>query len=141
MHGHDGARLRRDRGFDLGHIDIARFRIGVHKYGSRARQPDGFRRSEESVGCGDDLVAGAKSERQKHQPQRVGAGVDAHGFLHLHVPREFFFELGQLRAEHVTAALEHVKDGLINFSLQVVVLLHVAIKADAGFWHRGQPPV
>ena len=74
---------------------------------------------------------GPRPKRQKDEPQRVGAGVDADGFLRLHVTRQFFFELDQLRAEHITAALEHVEDGLIDLSLQVVVLLHVAIKTDA----------
>ena len=117
------------------------FGIGVHEYRSGAGQPDGFRRGEESVGGGDDFVARAESQRQKHQQQRVGAGVDAHGFLGLHVTRQFFFKLDQLRAEHVASALQHVQDGLIDLGLQIVVLLHVAIKADVGFGHGGQPPV
>ena len=140
MYGHDGASFRCDRRFDLADIDIAGSGIGVHEYRSGAGQPDGFRGSKESVGGGDDLVAGAESQRQKHQQQRVGAGIDAHGFLRLHVTRKLFFELDQLRAEHVASALQHIQDGLINLGLQIVVLLHVAIKADVGFGHGGLPP-
>jgi len=52
------------------------------------------------------------------------------GFFRVHVTRQVFFKLDQLGAEHITAALQYVKDGLIDFSFQVVVLLHVAIKTD-----------
>ena len=135
MHRHDGARLRGDRGFDFAYIDVAGAGIGIHEHRGGAGQPDGFRRGKKCVGSGDDLVARAEAERQKHQPQRVGAGVYAHGFLRVQVARQFFLELDQLRAQHIAAALQHLEDGLINFSLQVVVLLHVAIKADIRFRH------
>ena len=130
MHGHDGSSLRRDRGFDLGDVDIAGPGIAIHEHWSCSGQPDSFCRGKESVGGGDDLVARAEAESQKHEPQRVGAGVDAHGFLRFHVARQFFFKLDQLRAEHVTATFQHVKDGLIDFSLQIVILLHVTVEAD-----------
>src|SRR5712692_8889450 len=112
MHGHDGASLRRNSSVDLGYIDIACFWIGVHEYRSGARQPDRFCRREESVGRGDDLVAWAQTQGEKHQQQCIGARIDSHGLLQFHVAGELFFKLRQLWSEHVTPALQHVKDGL-----------------------------
>src|SRR6266849_5101788 len=139
MHGHDGTSLWRDRRFDLCYIDIPCSRIRVNEHRSSTRQPDRFRRREEGVGRGNNFIVRAKSQGEKRQQQCVGARVDSHGLPHVHIGGEFFFKLHQLRTEHVTAALQHVKDGLINLGLQVVVLPDMAIEPDSRFWHP-EPP-
>ena len=131
MYRQDGASFRRDNSFDLAYIDIARFWVGVHEYWRSSRQPDRLCCCEKGIGGGNDLVAWAEAQSEKHEQQCIGTRIDSHGFPHVHVAGELFLKLRQLRAEHITAALQHFKDCLINLGLQVVVLLHMAIKSDA----------
>ena len=50
--------------------------------------------------------------------------------LDVHIAGELFFELRELRTEHINAALKHLKNGLINLGFQLVVLLYMAIEPD-----------
>ena len=63
MHGHDGARFRRDRGSQFANVEIMRLAIGIDQHRRRAGQPDGLGRGEKCVRSGDDLVARPEAQR------------------------------------------------------------------------------
>ena len=88
--GHDGLRPRRDGSLDPRGVDGVANRVDVHEHRPGPTESDGLHRSEERVGNGDHLVAGANAHGPKRQVQGIVHDVSASGatvFLssHLHL--------------------------------------------------------
>src|SRR5262249_7272617 len=88
---------------------------------------------------GDDLVARLDAEGHEHQPQRIGARVDAHGVLHPEVLGQLLLEAAPGRAHHVLIALQHRQDGVVDLLLDAVVLADMAVKWNLDFGHWCDP--
>jgi len=56
--------------------------VGIDEDGLASSNPDGLGGGEEGVGGGDDFVARLDAQREKGEPESVGAGVQADGMLH-----------------------------------------------------------
>ena len=76
MHGHDGARSRRDRGGDGSDVEVERVGVDVDQNRLRAAQLDRVRRRRERVGGDDHLVARPDLEREQGEMERCRAGRD-----------------------------------------------------------------
>ncbi len=114
MNGEDGAGARGDGGFQLSGVQVVGAGIDVDVNGRGAGVADGGDGGVESVGDGDDLIAGADARGEQGEVQGAGAGVDADGVGDLAIGGEFFFEGGDGRAEDEVVVVENGADGGVD---------------------------
>ena len=128
VHGDDADGARGDGGFDLRGVDVVGDRVGIDEDGLAPSNPDGLSGGEEGVGGGDDFVARLDAQREKGQPESVGAGVQPDGMLHSKVLGEFLFETSEGGAHDIGLAFHDSVKGVVDFFLDAVVLAAVAVK-------------
>jgi len=97
-------------------------RVNVHVHGFGTQQRHGFGGGYVGKAGGDDLVAGAYTQRHLGDLQRIGAVGHGDAVLGTGVGAELFFQLGHFGAEDVLAMLKHTLDAGVNLGLQALVL-------------------
>ena len=73
MHRDDGFRLRRDTRFDLLDIDVVGLRVHIDEDRAGTNMCDGFRRGDEAVYGGDDLISWADATWTKKNSRQVAS--------------------------------------------------------------------
>ncbi|MNT13323.1 hypothetical protein D3C72_1482890 [compost metagenome] len=118
----DGLGARGDRRLQQGWIQIVGPRVDVDVDRLRAQQGDRFRRCNVVEPGGDDLVAGADSQRHLHDLQRVGSVGATDAVLRPRIGCELFFQFGDFRAEDVLAMGQHALDPRVDLVLDASLL-------------------
>src|SRR5579859_49782 len=112
VHGEDGARARRDCGFDLRRVEIERRRIDVHEYRSDSFVEQCVCGGDESERGENDFVAFFEAEGADGEVKTGSAGRNGDGAFRVSVLRDGGFEGFKLRAKAEAAAAENLCDGV-----------------------------
>ncbi len=122
VNGQDCFGARGDGCFDLRYIHVECHAVDIHKDRRCAGVGDGEDGRNIGVGNSDDLIARPHAAGQQRQVQRFGAVSDADAVRRLAVCCEFLLEGGDLRAQRIAPAWQHLGDGRADLILDTLVL-------------------
>jgi len=123
----------RDRLLDPGRINAVGVLLRIDEDGGGVGDPDRLGGGEKGVGGRDALIAPPDAERQKGEPQRIGAVADSDGVFHAVIAGQLPLEALEHRPHDVLAAFEHLADVGVDLGLDVVILPDMTVK---GYVHR-----